>query len=104
MPMLSTSIFGFGVYIWYEKNEYFVQFGLFCGFNILLYAFVLSIIPTIKDLTLKVFYHKIINTKKANIFGKDINKKGTPAGEVQIPESLGIAPAVGYLIFNTLLL
>ena len=40
----------------------------------------------------------------------DINKKGininlllgTPAGEIKIPESLGIVPATVYLIFNIL--
>lgn len=39
-------------------------------------------------------------TLKAGLFGKDINKKGTDAGEVLIPESLGIVPATIFIIFN----
>lgn len=32
--------------------------------------------------------------------GKDINKKGTPAGDVPVPEALGIVPATIFVIFN----
>jgi UDP-N-acetylglucosamine--dolichyl-phosphate N-acetylglucosaminephosphotransferase len=32
--------------------------------------------------------------QKAGLFGKDINKKGTEAGERPVPESLGLAPGV----------
>lgn len=38
--------------------------------------------------------------KQANIFGFDMNKKGTTAGSIQIPEALGIVPAFVFLIFN----
>lgn len=31
----------------------------------------------------------------------DINKRGTPGGEIKIPESCGVAPAVSYMIFVT---
>jgi len=46
-------------------------------------------IPTIQLLTLK-----------ADLFGYDINKKGTEAGKIKIPESLGVVPATLYLVFN----
>lgn len=35
--------------------------------------------------------------------GKDINKRGTPAGDVPVPESLGLVPATVYLIVLCLL-
>ncbi|CAL5229410.1 g12729 [Coccomyxa viridis] len=35
---------------------------------------------------------------RRGLFGKDINKKGTEAGEKQIPESLGLAPGLVFLI------
>eukprot|EP01084_Bolivina_argentea_P316104 547854_1 len=36
-------------------------------------------------------------TVKNGMFGMDINKKGTPGGEIKIPESLGIACGIVYL-------
>ena len=36
-------------------------------------------------------------TVKKGMYGMDINKKGTPGGEVKIPESLGIACGIVYL-------
>jgi len=36
---------------------------------------------------------------KADLFGYDINKKNTKAGEVKIPETAGLIPATIYLIF-----
>lgn len=35
---------------------------------------------------------------KAGMCGKDINKRGTPAGEVPIPEPLGLIPAAVYIL------
>ncbi|RYR69004.1 hypothetical protein Ahy_A03g015517 [Arachis hypogaea] len=35
---------------------------------------------------------------KRNLFGFDINKKGTPQGNVKVPESLGIVVAIVYLV------
>lgn len=35
---------------------------------------------------------------KGNLFGKDINKRGTAAGEIVIPESLGLISATIYII------
>lgn len=35
---------------------------------------------------------------KAGLIGKDINKRGTPAGNVSIPEALGLAMGVVYLL------
>ncbi|BDA50583.1 UDP-N-acetylglucosamine-dolichyl-phosphate N-acetylglucosaminephosphotransferase [Coccomyxa sp. Obi] len=35
---------------------------------------------------------------RRNLFGYDINKKGTPGGEKKVPESLGLAPGVVFLI------
>lgn len=42
--------------------------------------------------------------EKAGLVGLDINKKGTPEGEVKIPESLGIIPVLVYLCFNCVLM
>mmetsp|Transcript_2284 Transcript_2284/g.3286 ORF Transcript_2284/g.3286 Transcript_2284/m.3286 type:complete len:212 (-) Transcript_2284:115-750(-) len=39
---------------------------------------------------------------KARLSGKDINKKGTKQGEIDIPESLGIAPATVFLVMMTM--
>jgi hypothetical protein len=46
-----------------------------------------AVIPLIKARTLK-----------AGLRGKDINKKGSEAGEKDIPESLGLAPGVVFLV------
>lgn len=35
---------------------------------------------------------------KAGLFGRDINKKGTPNGEERIPEPLGLVPATVYIM------
>lgn len=35
---------------------------------------------------------------KKNMFGHDINKKGSPAGLLKIPESLGLVPGIVYLV------
>lgn len=40
---------------------------------------------------------------KARMFGKDINKRGTPAGEIPIPEPLGLIPATVYILVLCLL-
>jgi UDP-N-acetylglucosamine--dolichyl-phosphate N-acetylglucosaminephosphotransferase len=45
-------------------------------------------IPKVKEMTLK-----------RGIKGKDINKKGTKEGEVDIPEALGIVPATIFSVF-----
>ena len=37
------------------------------------------------------------NARK-NLFGRDINKRGTPAGEVPIPESLGLATGLVHIV------
>jgi hypothetical protein len=37
-------------------------------------------------------------TQSRGICGKDLNKKGTPAGEVPIPESAGLAPGCVFLL------
>jgi hypothetical protein len=46
-----------------------------------------AIIPMIKARTLR-----------AGLSGKDINKKGSEAGEKDIPESLGLAPGLVFLV------
>lgn len=48
-----------------------------------------AIIPLIKRRTLR-----------AGLRGKDINKKGSEAGEKDIPESLGLAPGLVFLVSN----
>lgn len=37
-------------------------------------------------------------TLRAGLYGKDINKKGSKEGEKDIPESLGLAPGVVFLV------
>ncbi len=37
-------------------------------------------------------------TKARGICGKDLNKKGTPAGEVPVPESGGLAVGCAFLL------
>jgi hypothetical protein len=46
-----------------------------------------AIIPMIKARTLR-----------AGLSGKDINKKGSEAGEKDIPESVGLAPGLVFLV------
>ncbi|KAK9917197.1 hypothetical protein WJX75_001761 [Coccomyxa subellipsoidea] len=46
-----------------------------------------SLIPVLKPIHLR-----------RNLFGYDINKKGTPGGEKKVPESLGLAPGVVFLV------
>ncbi|KAM6592537.1 hypothetical protein CsatA_000240 [Cannabis sativa] len=35
---------------------------------------------------------------RANLFGRDINKRGTPQGEVKVPESLGVVVGTVFLV------
>ena len=37
-----------------------------------------------------------------NLFGYDINKKGTPQGLIKIPESLGIVVEIDFLVLAIL--
>lgn len=46
-----------------------------------------AVIPTVKAATLR-----------AGLFGMDINKKGSKAGEKKVPESLGLASGVVFLV------
>ncbi|XP_058210072.1 uncharacterized protein LOC131322676 isoform X2 [Rhododendron vialii] len=39
---------------------------------------------------------------RRNLFGYDINKKGTPQGSVKVPESLGIVVGIVFLVFAIL--
>lgn len=57
--------------------------------SLLGYITTVKMIPTIKDYLLR-----------AKIFGKDINKKGTPAGEKEVPEALGIVTAFVFMIVS----
>ena len=45
------------------------------------------VIPLLKEYTLR-----------RGLFGKDINKKGSEAGDKKIPESLGLAPGIVFLV------
>ena len=56
---------------------------------ILSYFVTYKLIPFIKPFNLK-----------ANQFGMDINKRGTEAGEKKIPESMGIVPAVIFMMIG----
>lgn len=61
-------------------------------FSVLGYLATAAMIPLMKDLHVK-----------ANLFGMDINKRGTPAGEVKVPEALGIVPGTIYIMILCLL-
>ncbi|XP_024191185.1 UDP-N-acetylglucosamine--dolichyl-phosphate N-acetylglucosaminephosphotransferase isoform X1 [Rosa chinensis] len=39
---------------------------------------------------------------RRNLFGYDINKKGTPQGTIKVPESLGIVVGIVFLVFSIL--
>ncbi|KAF5182751.1 Udp-n-acetylglucosamine--dolichyl-phosphate n-acetylglucosaminephosphotransferase [Thalictrum thalictroides] len=39
---------------------------------------------------------------RRNLFGYDINKKGTPQGAIKVPESLGIVVGIVFLVFTIL--
>jgi len=56
------------------------------------YAATTRLVRIVKDLTLK-----------RGMFGYDINKRGTPAGEVKVPEAAGLAPGCVYLVSLTVL-
>lgn len=64
---------------------YVIGYTLAC---ILMYLFTKRVIPLIMPMCLKV-----------DLFGYDINKRGTKEGEVKVPETLGLVPAVLYIIF-----
>jgi UDP-N-acetylglucosamine--dolichyl-phosphate N-acetylglucosaminephosphotransferase len=59
--------------------------------NVLLYFFNKYILAIYKELVLA-----------RGIIGMDINKRGTPAGEIKIPESCGVPCAVAYMMFLTI--
>lgn len=59
--------------------------------NVLLFFFTKYIMGIYKDLVLN-----------KGIFGMDINKRGTPAGEVKIPESCGVPCAIAFMMFLTI--
>ena len=42
-------------------------------------------------------------TLKRGMFGYDINKRGTPEGEVKVPEAAGLAPGCVYLVCLSIL-
>jgi hypothetical protein len=58
--------------------------------NILLFFFTKYIMRVYKNLVLN-----------KGIVGMDINKRGTPAGELKIPESCGVPCAVAFMMFLT---
>ncbi|KAL4465056.1 hypothetical protein ABPG72_012239 [Tetrahymena utriculariae] len=75
-------------YYYYYKLQS-IAFLLYIVVSSSTYLAVFYMIPKIKKFTLN-----------AGLYGKDINKKGTPEGEAQIPETLGIVPATIFIIFN----
>ncbi|CAD8113583.1 unnamed protein product [Paramecium sonneborni] len=93
IPFLVVSVLGFvlnGLRNTLNQQQ-FIAFLGYMGLSVIAYVLSYWMIPKIATLTVK-----------ADIFGYDINKKGTEAGKVKIPESLGIVPATIYLIFNIL--
>jgi hypothetical protein len=75
MPVLSTITFGFGGYIFYDRPDSFIKFGLFSGFNVLLYGFTNMIIPTVSDLTLNVRFFHFSKTTEYSIDKKPLFPK-----------------------------
>lgn len=59
--------------------------------NVLLFFFNKYILAIYKELVLT-----------RGIIGMDINKRGTPGGEIKIPESCGVPCAVAYMMFLTI--
>jgi UDP-N-acetylglucosamine--dolichyl-phosphate N-acetylglucosaminephosphotransferase len=59
--------------------------------NVLLFFFTKYIMGVYKNLVLN-----------KGIFGMDINKRGTPSGELKIPESCGVPCAVAFMMFLTI--
>lgn len=55
--------------------------------GMLTYILSWKLIPTISKYMLK-----------NNIFGYDINKKGSPQGEIKIPECVGFASAIAFIM------
>lgn len=60
-----------------------------CGVG---YVATVRLVPVVKRATLR-----------RGMFGLDINKKGTPAGSVQVPEAAGLAPGCVYLVSVTVM-
>ncbi|KRX05837.1 hypothetical protein PPERSA_02369 [Pseudocohnilembus persalinus] len=85
-------IMSFGYYILYPNSPFLPLYSSLTVIGCLSYFFAQKTILVCKDFSLK-----------ANLFGKDINKKGTPEGEKKIPEALGIAPASVFFVVNSLL-
>jgi len=80
------------LYYFYEHDQsHFI--------NVLGYLLACILSYVLTDKMIKPFSRK---TEAAGLFGYDLNKKGTPAGEIKIPESLGIVPASVYIIFTLL--
>ena len=57
----------------------------------LTYPLTLNMINSMKPLFLK-----------NDIYGMDINKRGTPGGEIKIPESAGLISSSLFIVFNML--
>lgn len=49
-------------------------------------------------LTLRVIPVVTVYVAKKGLFGYDINKRGTPSGDIKVPESLGLASGVVFLM------
>jgi UDP-N-acetylglucosamine--dolichyl-phosphate N-acetylglucosaminephosphotransferase len=75
------------------QSKYLFTYLLTLGTAVLSYLATDRLIPIVKEFT-----------KKAGLCGKDINKRGTPAGEKDIPESLGIVPGTIFILINMIAL
>jgi len=94
-PVFVLAVLGFLPNLWalLRINEDQTQYSILVSglISILGFFATKAIIPLIKARTLK-----------AGLHGKDINKKGSEAGEKDIPESLGLAPGVVFLVMTLL--
>ncbi|KAL6532881.1 hypothetical protein OROGR_013841 [Orobanche gracilis] len=52
--------------------------------------------------TVKLIHVASKHVSRRNLFGYDINKKGTPGGSIKVPESLGIVVGIVFLVVTIL--
>eukprot|EP01084_Bolivina_argentea_P096449 173407_1 len=84
--LLMAPLLGLAIALKLSKEPIWDKFVLVSIISIATFAVTTWLIPIIANYTVK-----------NGMFGMDINKKGTPGGEVKIPEALGIACGIVYL-------
>jgi UDP-N-acetylglucosamine--dolichyl-phosphate N-acetylglucosaminephosphotransferase len=89
--LVTLSLLGFlpNLYAFAQLADWQTRFSIAASAIVSAFGFwaTFRLIPTVQRLTLR-----------RGLFGMDINKKGTEAGEKKIPEALGLAPGVVFLV------